>query len=175
MTLDDLRTNFFSHVEPEPNSGCWLWIGGRSSREGYGRFAPRERVIIAAHVMSWLLHHGPAVGWVLHRCDFPPCVNPAHLFLGDQRANMLDCGAKGRNRSQRPGIQAGERNHRARLTTASVADIRRRFAEGHSRRTISEALKVPRQTVEHIIARRRWAHLPVVEELKRLVGEATGE
>ncbi|WP_155054605.1 HNH endonuclease signature motif containing protein [Streptomyces blattellae] len=40
---------------------------------------------------------------VLHRCDNPPCVNPAHLFLGTVADNNADRDAKGRGKVPPPG------------------------------------------------------------------------
>jgi hypothetical protein len=52
---------------------------------------------------------------VLHRCDNPPCVNPAHLWLGTQADNAADRETKKRGNHAR-----GER-HGTRLHPESLA------------------------------------------------------
>jgi len=81
----------------DKSGDCWLWISGRDRPGGYGQFSCAGKQI-RAHRYSWELHNGsiPEGLWVLHRCDNPPCVNPAHLFIGDRKANMDDAAAKGR-------------------------------------------------------------------------------
>jgi hypothetical protein len=68
----------------EPMSGCWLWEG-IVDKDGYGKLW-HGRKSYRAHRFSWILHHGeiPLGMSVLHKCDTPPCVNPAHLFLGSR-------------------------------------------------------------------------------------------
>lgn len=77
-----------------------------------------------AHRLAWELTHGPIPGGqcVLHRCDVPHCVNPAHLFLGTQKHNMGDAAQKGRLHVSRPNGQ--------RLTPDDVAELRRLRAGG---------------------------------------------
>lgn len=110
---------FERRIIPEPNTGCFLWIGSVNSH-GYGQVFDGQK-IIAAHRASYALAFGsiPAGTHVLHRCDVPCCVNPDHLFLGDHVANMLDMGRKGRRRDVR-----GERHHGAKLTADQVKYIR---------------------------------------------------
>ncbi len=107
---------------PEPNSGCWLWIGGCDSW-GYGNITVNGR-LVSAHRASWLLHRkeDPGAFWVLHRCDNPPCVNPEHLFLGDAIANARDRAAKGRNGDQTKRQRSDK--HPAKLTEDQVREIR---------------------------------------------------
>ena len=83
--------------------GCWDWVGARDTF-GYGVIGRggRGRGHTGAHRVSWQIHRGPIPPgmYVLHRCDNPPCSNPAHLFLGTHRDNVADMVAKGRNRNQ---------------------------------------------------------------------------
>lgn len=88
---------------------CWLWQNVLD-KDGYGKInypGPKggyER----AHRYSWELHYGPVPEGmqVLHNCDNPPCVNPAHLFLGTNADNVADRISKGRNR--KPSINLAE-------------------------------------------------------------------
>lgn len=80
--------------------GCWLYTGFRKW-DGYGwlqRGHAATRRSLTAHRYAWILTKGsPGAGLqVLHRCDNPPCCNPAHLFLGTHADNMADRSAKGR-------------------------------------------------------------------------------
>jgi hypothetical protein len=109
------KDRFLDFALPEPNSGCWLWIGGLYP-SGYGSFDRRH-----AHRCSWELHHGeiPKGLLVCHKCDVRHCVNPEHLFVGTQSDNLNDMVAKGRNNNPH-----GESHAKARLTELQVAAIR---------------------------------------------------
>ena len=63
---------------------------------GYGRFRLGHRVYYA-HRIAYRLVHGHLMkgAVVMHSCDNPNCVNPAHLQAGSQRNNMA---TRGRNR-----------------------------------------------------------------------------
>lgn len=74
-TLD----TFMLKVEPEPMTGCWLWLGRRVTG-GYGRLGARNTKILA-HRYAYEELRGPIpAGMTLdHRCRQRVCVNPDHL------------------------------------------------------------------------------------------------
>ena len=53
-----------------------------------------------AHRAMYQVHYGVKLTteqYVLHRCDNRACLNPAHLWVGSQHDNNMDCAKKGRH------------------------------------------------------------------------------
>jgi hypothetical protein len=107
---------FWSKVATAGPDDCWPWTAATTPK-GYGRWTYREggkNCHTTAHRKAWELANGPipAGFQVLHRCDNPPCCNPAHLWLGTHRDNMADKVAKGRqSRLGRPMLTHCKHGH----------------------------------------------------------------
>jgi hypothetical protein len=112
---------FWLYVRKGGTDDCWPWIGPiAKSRRGYGRFKRGGRVVGSeqSHRLAWEFTHGakpPPDLFVCHRCDNPPCCNPAHLFLGTAKENNHDMWKKGRG-SRGPEHGALVRQSRAQRT-----------------------------------------------------------
>jgi hypothetical protein len=136
---------------------CWEWQG-KPMENGYGRirYLNEDRL---AHRLMYELEVGPIPDGlhILHSCDNPPCVNPAHLRPGTQAENLADMDAKGRRVSYK---RDGERNPRAKLTEAQVLEMRRLYAEGVSCKELTERFNAPLSRVESVVYRNSWKHLP---------------
>jgi len=156
MTLNE---RFFSKVEMDPNGGCWLWSGCHHYK-GYGLFnfagVRKMRGEDRAHRSSWIIHNGPIPEgkWVLHKCDVRACVNPDHLFLGDNDSNVADRVAKGRSwRAQ------GVKHHNATLTDEQVRDIRSRLGPWGAGIALAREYGVSKGIISAIKRGRSWAHV----------------
>lgn len=98
---DVILRRFEDGYEPEPNSGCWLWIG-KSLTTGYGQIRVGEYwEYKLAHRVSYELFIGDlATGLqIRHKCDTPCCVNPDHLLVGTDQDNRSDMAKRGRGSS----------------------------------------------------------------------------
>jgi len=126
--------------------GCWEWIGAKRGN-GYGEIGVGKGISpIGAHRLAYELYVGPIPDGlnVCHHCDNPPCVNPDHLFLGNQADNSQDAAAKGRY------------SH-GNLTQYRVDEIRQRHqADGITQRQLADEYGVHYSTISLIVNRKRW-------------------
>ena len=147
---------------------CWLW-NGRISDNGYGQCSTAEKPR-SAHRASWVLHYGIITRGlcVLHRCDVRHCVNPKHLFLGSRADNQADMAQKGRGANGRKNgtathperLRRGETNHKAKLTTDQVMEIRHRYdAGGLTTYDLAEEYGVGQGTIHKVVSRNTWRHI----------------
>ena len=154
--LTPLPERFWPKVDM--SGDCWLWQA-RRDKDGYGdiRLGGKHGGHVRAHRVSWELHNGciPDGLIVCHKCDNPPCVNPAHLFLGTHKDNSIDRTRKGRGRDSR-----GEKQGGAKLTANDVIDIRSLRAFGAEGRALARAFGVSEASIAFICQRKTWRHVP---------------
>jgi hypothetical protein len=117
-----LADRFWAFVDKSAGpDGCWPWTGSYKDT-GYGQLYVNEfkRPVVASRV-SLYLETGEWPEEACHKCDNPPCVNPAHLFDGSRQDNMQDCASKGR--VVVPALR-GVNNPHGKLTEDDVFQIR---------------------------------------------------
>lgn len=144
---------FWAMVEKTPT--CWLWRGAVNQR-GYGAFRAVTAKTVRAHRFSWELSGGEPVPnglQVLHRCDVRHCVNPQHLFLGDNQDNHRDKVKKGR---QARGTNVGS----GKLRNDEVTAIRQMVRSGAGHLEAGACFGVSRSQVGAIVRAKNWAWLP---------------
>lgn len=95
---DELRKRLEARTDRSGGpDACWPWTGEHVNG-GYGRFKfEGERLI--AHRVALELSSGAALEGAeiaRHKCDNPPCCNPAHLERGTTADNVRDCIDRGR-------------------------------------------------------------------------------
>lgn len=176
------RVNKDGPTQPHMDTPCWVW-GGATIHRRYGRTPWMGSKSEGAHRIAYQLAHGavPVGLIVLHRCDNPPCCNPAHLWSGTQADNVADMIAKGRHVASsgdangsrlhpdrlawgarngarlHPAKFQGENNGRSKLTANDVREIRAEFAAGASKKGIARKWGVSDTNIISIIRRETWS------------------
>lgn len=136
---------------PEPNSGCLLWLGNVVTF-GHGVLRTPSGDVLA-HRLSWEFAFGPIPDGLccLHKCDVPPCINPAHLFLGTKRDNNIDRHNKGRTRSAR-----GENHGCAKISEAQARAI---ISASGTHTEVARRFGLEKSHAWAIRTGRTWKHL----------------
>jgi hypothetical protein len=168
---------FWAKVNKKGPDDCWPWTAC-VDRHGYGTFVIGRSKKRAHRVSFELCHRALSPGeCALHKCDNPPCCNPAHLWAGSLKDNMIDMASKGRDgatmhpdrvargdrhksRTMPESTLRGEDVASAKLTEKDVRAIRKLRSEGHSSTLIAKTFRVDRRTIDRIRRRELWAHIP---------------
>lgn len=144
------KENILDFVHPIPECGCWIWDGPTfNKRMGYGQLDYRlngVRKNCRAHRFVYELFHGKidSSKLVLHTCDIPSCVNPAHLYLGTAKDNSRDI--ENRGRKPKSGCFSS-------LTSEYVSKIRDSIDTGIS---LSKQYGVSPATISRIKTNKTW-------------------
>lgn len=161
-TWEQVIEDFWSRVNRGNPNDCWEWQGGRNGKTqitSYGVFwAWRKKYKthrFAFEISFRKLRDGECA---LHRCDNPPCCNPAHLFAGSNLDNFRDAQSKGRIRHER-----GEDRYNARLTENDIREIRKKYGKrgkgGMTGVALAKLYGVYPTMIHSIVTRRRWKHV----------------
>lgn len=166
MTLKD---RFEAKVDRSAGpDGCWPWTAA-TLWDGYGVINVRQRPHrnVLAHRLAYSLAHGPIEDGmcVLHSCDNPPCVNPAHLRIGTRKENTGDMVARGRQRYATPWRSSpGSR----RLSADGVAIIRAfRRHTWLTLKEIGQRMGFSTVTICSVATGKTWKHLPGAIPVKK--------
>jgi len=158
---------FWDYVDSSGGpDACWPWLRGHRS-SGYGAVNLRTGRGVplrgfAASRVAWALANDrdpcsmDRTEHVLHRCDNPPCCNPAHLYLGTHSENMADMVAKGRQGRR----QRGEERPAHKLTEADVLAARAAYRAGDSTPVLAARYGVGQAAMYNAITGKTWAFLP---------------
>jgi hypothetical protein len=128
----------------DKSGNCHVWNGSKVGFYGQIKVANKNTL---AHRVAYLLANGnvPDECDVLHQCDNPLCVNPAHLFLGSHKDNMQDKAKKGRAPSK--------------LADVDIPVIRQMLIDGCSLCSIARKFRVGHHAIGDIRDGITWAHV----------------
>lgn len=149
--------NFEKYFEMKSPFECWEWSGVRHYK-GYGEFTYREdgiRYKNKAHRLSYMFYVDntelKTEDFICHTCDNPCCVNPEHLFKGDNQSNVNDKMEKGRH-----NVPKGEQHWASKLKLADVKVIKELIKSGEKTSVIAKQFNVNSSTIRGIKAGRTW-------------------
>ena len=157
---DEIR--FWSKVERDDENPdkCWEIVDMYLNKLGYGVFSIKDKLILA-HRFAFQNYHNRLITdgmLIMHSCDNPKCVNPAHLSEGTNQDNVTDMMNKGRHVCN---PNKGEQHIHSKLTVKQVKEIREKYDKknGIFYKVLAIEYGVCKQNICDIINRKKWSHI----------------
>lgn len=149
---------FWMQTEKKGPNDCWIWKG----YYGCGGYLPiiqvnGKQIRAAKFAYEAFVAPMPEGKFACHKCDNPACVNPKHLFAGNQDENMKDM--KSKDRAYKP---KGEANPKAVLTEQDVRFIRKNYKfrdPKFSQKALAIRFGVCINAVHEVLSGKRWSHV----------------
>lgn len=144
----DIVERIWAGIKVDAN-GCWNWQK-LLSPTGYALIG-HEGFTWRGHRLTYTLFRGPIPEGLqaCHRCDNPKCINPAHIFLGTTKDNLVDAAKKNRTAHS-------ERNSKAKLTSEQVVEICQRYENGERVRDLVAVFGVSKSMVYYVLGGEYW-------------------
>lgn len=106
----DLKERFWKNVDIldgfATDEDCWLWTGSKIS-SGYGQIFFRGKMRLVHRISYWIYKDYCQSNLlreehikICHSCNCPLCINPGHLFIGNDKINADQRTAQGRTFSK---------------------------------------------------------------------------
>lgn len=151
-----LEERFWAKVEKRGPDDCWIFKGKGRYPGDYG-LLKFNSARLSAHRVSWEIANNMKIPdglIILHKCDNPPCVNPAHLATGTRKQNAVDMVLKGRNHTS-----LGEANPNSLLRESEVLKVRELYKLGMNYKALAAKFNVPYMCIYYIVRRKTWKHI----------------
>lgn len=138
---------------------CWPWLGS-VKETGYGLFGYKGKV---ERVHRLILGEIPKGMQALHKCDFPACCNPRHLYAGTIKQNSEDRVKRGR-----VYVRRGSVNLNSKLTENDVLAIRAEFPSlpkrgnfvtDEGKVALASKYGITVANMMFIVKRKTWTHI----------------
>lgn len=159
---------FWSKVDKSGGpDACWPWTGAKN-KSGYGVTSYRWKQFTSHRLAYLFAERDPGFKLVCHKCDNPPCCNPAHLFLGTAKENSRDMVSKNRQSSGEkhsdalmPGRQRGENHYETNLKDSDAIEARRLYTETRvPLKEIARMYGLSYHSMQKLVLGITWKHLP---------------
>lgn len=150
FTIEELLTNTVL-----TSSGCMEWVKAKT-KAGYAQKWDGEKVSYVHRIICELTNGSIEGMEVLHSCDNPPCINPAHLSWGTRKDNVHDMISKNRSKYK---PSKGSEHGMAKLSETDVINIRNDRAAGMVLRELSEKYGTTISNIHLVTSGKHWKGL----------------